>query len=251
MTVSSGGLPGAVSKASQGGVSPQRTQRPPRHFAWRRERSLPSDFSARRDSMCSSRQPKRVTVLCARLCGCALLAVALLFGLMIQVGSAESWVFQPSYFSHDQQGERIAQFAPEPQKAAPYDPTYSTSAYRHTRSSLRGADGSFDHSHIVRTWGRGEYLRPYGEWQFPYRAGATPYGPWGNPQGPWTTPFGSWVNPYGLGRLPWGWWGPRPPAGIGAPGHPGRAPSRGAHRPGSGSAPGPHTGRGGGLRQSP
>ncbi|RMF87186.1 MAG: hypothetical protein D6741_20885 [Planctomycetota bacterium] len=124
---------------------------------------------------------------------------------------ADSWIFQQGYYSHKPTGERIAQYAPKPEPAAPYDPTFQRSAYRHIRSSLRGADGSFDQFHVVETWGRGEYLRPYGEWQFPYRAGATPYGPWGNPRGPWTTPFGAWVNPYGLGRLPWGWGYPYPP----------------------------------------
>ncbi|GAB6165339.1 hypothetical protein JCM19992_13390 [Thermostilla marina] len=124
---------------------------------------------------------------------------------------ADSWVFQQGYYSHKPSGERVAQYAPKPHPTAPYDPTFQRSAYRHIRSSLRGADGSFDQFHVVETWGRGEYLRPYGEWQFPYRAGATPYGPWGNPLGPWTTPFGAWVNPYGLGRLPWGWGYPYPP----------------------------------------
>jgi hypothetical protein len=121
-----------------------------------------------------------------------------------------SWIFRRSSFTHDPAtGDRVVQFAP---KQTPYvrsDPTYRQSAYRHHRSTIR-VGGSADHTHFVETWGAGETIRPYGEWQFPFREGATPYGPWGNPQGPWTTPFGSWVNPYGLGRLPYYYWPPWP-----------------------------------------
>jgi hypothetical protein len=113
-----------------------------------------------------------------------------------------SWIFRASYFTHDPAtGHRVNQFAPEKPAYVRTDPTYQESVYRHSRSGFRVGD-SFDFLHTVETWGQGENIRPYGEWLFPYRAGATPFGPWGNPQGPWTTPFGSWVNPYGLGRLP-------------------------------------------------
>jgi hypothetical protein len=111
---------------------------------------------------------------------------------------AASWIFRHSTYSHDPAtAARVNQYAPEPLSPAPYDPNYLQSGYRHIRSSIRDADGSYDRMHIVQTWGAGEWIRPYGEWQFPYRAGATPYGPWGNRQGPWTLPFDSWVNPYG------------------------------------------------------
>ena len=110
-----------------------------------------------------------------------------------------SWIFQPSYFSHDpDNGKRVAQYAPEPTSYARDDPTYLESGYRHYQMAIVGPDGSADRLHVVQTWGLGELIRPYGEWEFPYRAGATPYGPWGNPQGPWTLPFDSWQNPYGL-----------------------------------------------------
>ena len=125
------------------------------------------------------------------------------------VTEAQSWIFQPSYYSHSPQGERVAQFQPEAAIASPGDPNYMVSGYRHTRSTIRGAE-SYDHLHVVRTWGLGEFLRPYEEWEFPFRPGATPYGPWGNPQGPWTLPFDSWRNPYGLGRLPGLPWWPWP-----------------------------------------
>ncbi len=124
------------------------------------------------------------------------------------VADAEtSWIFKPSRYSHNPAtGVRISQYAPKAPAFAPADPTYLQSGYRHIRSTIRGAHGSADRMHVVQTWGAGEAIRPYGEWQFPYRAGATPYGPWGNPQGPWTLPYESWYNPYGLGQLrhpPW------------------------------------------------
>lgn len=137
--------------------------------------------------------------------------------------SESSWIFRPSTYTHDPAtGDRVAQFAQEKPALVREDPTYEQSAYRHTRSGIRIGD-TFDYLHIVETWGRGEDIRPYGEWLFPFRAGATPYGPWGNPQGPWTTPFGSWVNPYGLGRMPTPPWSPYYPW----PYRPGAAPTPG------------------------
>jgi hypothetical protein len=110
-----------------------------------------------------------------------------------------SWIFQPSYFSHDPaDGKRVAQYIPESPSYARDDPTYLESGYRHYQYAIVGPGGAADRMHVVQTWGLGELIRPYGEWEFPYRAGATPYGPWGNPQGPWTLPFDSWQNPYGL-----------------------------------------------------
>jgi len=111
---------------------------------------------------------------------------------------AGSWVFRQSRYSHDPAtGRHVDQFAPKAPSLAEIDPYYVRSGYRHKRSTLRGADGSADRLHLVETWGAGDSIRPYGEWLFPFRAGATPYGPWGNPQGPWTMPFDSWINPYG------------------------------------------------------
>jgi hypothetical protein len=114
-----------------------------------------------------------------------------------------SWIFRPSYFSHDPDtGKRVVQYAQTPKVYLPYDPTYRESGFHYTQQILRGPYGSVDALHLIQSWGEADQIRPYGEWQFPYRAGATPYGPWGNPQGPWTLPFDSWQNPYGLGRLP-------------------------------------------------
>jgi hypothetical protein len=113
-----------------------------------------------------------------------------------------SWIFAPAQYSHSPTtGERVAQYCPEAPAFTWADDTYMESAYRHSTMNIQVGDTS-DHLHIVQTWGQGLAIRPYGEWEYPFRAGATPYGPWGNPQGPWTLPFDSWRNPYGLGQLP-------------------------------------------------
>lgn len=133
--------------------------------------------------------------------------VTVLFALMPSAAKAEesSWIFQPSYYSHSPvTGQRVVQYQPEQPAFVPYDPTYQQSGYRHDHTSIH-VGNSQDDLHIVQTWG--QPVRPYGEWEYPFRAGATPFGPWGNPQGPWTLPFDSWQNPYGLGRYygsPWG-----------------------------------------------
>lgn len=133
------------------------------------------------------------------------LAFAITLAVSSLAGAAAaqtSWIFRPSYYSHDPGGyTRVEQFATHAPAYAPSDPTYRQSAYRQNRTSIRAGD-SADNMHVVETWGAGESIRPYGEWLYPFRAGATPYGPWGNPQGPWTTPHQSWSNPYGLGQLP-------------------------------------------------
>ena len=111
-----------------------------------------------------------------------------------------SWVFRPGYYTHSPlTGQRVAQYEPERPSIVPTDPTYQESAYRHEL-----IQSGNDWLNLVQTWGAGTALRPYGEWERPYRAGATPFGPWGNPQGPWTLPFDSWQSPYGINRLPYG-----------------------------------------------
>jgi hypothetical protein len=153
--------------------------------------------------------------------------------------AAQSWVFRPAAYSHHPEtGLRVAQFAPERVTYYRADDTYLESGYRHMRSALRGADGSYDYQHIVQTWGLGEYIRPYGEWEYPYRAGATPYGPWGNPSGPWTLPFDSWMNPYGLGKLPNPPWYPFYGPYGGGPGYGGSGYGGPGHGPGYGGGPG-------------
>lgn len=165
-------------------------------------------------------------------------------GLAGNAFAESSWIFRPAEYSHDREtGARVTQFAAPAPAIFRGDPTYQQSAYRHNESSIR-VGNSADHFHVVETWGEGDSIRPYGEWLYPFRAGATPYGPWGNPQGPWTTPFGSWSNPYGLGQLPIPPWvngiavpyGPQAMRPMPAPGQmPG---------PGPMPAPGPTPGQG-------
>jgi len=111
-----------------------------------------------------------------------------------------SWIFHPGYYTHSPvTGQRVAQYEPERASIVPTDPTYQESGYRHQVIQLGN-----ENLNIVQTWGAGTAIRPYGEWERPFRPGATPYGPWGNPQGPWTLPFQSWQNPYGLNRMQYG-----------------------------------------------
>jgi len=144
-----------------------------------------------------------------------IILVSIAFAVPAAQASDVSWIFRPGYYTHSPvTGQRVAQYQPEQPSIVPTDPTYEESGYRH-QIILAGND----RLNIVQTWGAGTAIRPYGEWEFPYRAGATPFGPWGNPQGPWTLPFDSWSNPYGLGHPSHGY-GPTPPgygpAGPGA-----------------------------------
>ena len=105
----------------------------------------------------------------------ALILFAAIAGVAMAARAETRWVFRKSYYSHDpSSGRRVAQYArPAPAYAPPQD-NYRQSGYRHIRRSLR-VGGSADHLHVVQTWGEGENIRPYGEWQFPYRPFATPY----------------------------------------------------------------------------
>jgi hypothetical protein len=53
--------------------------------------------------------------------------------------------------------------------------------YRHIQSVIRSANGeTADYLHVVEQWGPVP-VRPYGEWQFPYRPYSVPYPWWGPP----------------------------------------------------------------------
>jgi hypothetical protein len=104
-----------------------------------------------------------------------------------------SWMFRPGYYTHSPiTGQRVAQYEPERPSIIPTDPTYQESGYRHTYVQL-----GQDHLNIVQTWGAGTAIRPYGEWDRPYRPGATPYGPWYYPSGPRTAPYPYWQDQSG------------------------------------------------------
>jgi len=140
------------------------------------------------------------------------------------------WMFRPGHYSHDRAtGARMGRYQAPPPAYIPDDPTYMRSGYRHNMSRLY-VGGSGDFRHYVETWGQGEMIRPYGEWLYPYRAGATPYSPWwGIPYG---GPGGYYPNPYPYWN-PWhhGGPGPYPPFRQG-----GGARQRGAYPYGPGYA---------------
>ena len=62
----------------------------------------------------------------------------------------------------------MAQYQPEKPAYLRDDDTYMESGYRHMESTLQVGNSS-DHLHVVQTWGQGDLIRPYGEWEFPYR----------------------------------------------------------------------------------
>jgi hypothetical protein len=122
-----------------------------------------------------------------------LAAALVLFGAMAGFGFpalAVDWITAPgAYTHHPYTHERISQFAPGEAAYAPAPLDYETSGYRHMRSTLGVGPGA-DHLHVVERWGRP--VRPYGEWQYPFRPYSTPYPLWGRP-----APF---VGVYSLGN---------------------------------------------------
>ena len=70
------------------------------------------------------------------------------------------------------------------------DDTYQESVFRYNMVTV-GAGSNADHLNIVQTWGQGQFMRPYGEWEYPFRPGATPYSPWPVPF------FNSGLNSFG------------------------------------------------------
>ncbi|MEM9643691.1 MAG: hypothetical protein AAF989_01760, partial [Planctomycetota bacterium] len=94
---------------------------------------------------------------------------------------ATDWLTLPSTYSHDPiSGQRVSQYAPAAQPAAPVEASFRSSGYRQHRSTL-SYGRSADNYHRVETWG--DPVRPYGEWRFPYRPYSTPYPNWGQPYG--------------------------------------------------------------------
>lgn len=103
--------------------------------------------------------------------------------------AAEDWITKQSYYTHDEQGSRVRQYAPIGPFYIHNQADVTRSGYRHTRSSLQFG-GSVDHYHSVEEWG--QPVRPYDEWRFPYR--------------PYSAPYPEWGPPYaglGFGRAPW------------------------------------------------
>lgn len=102
------------------------------------------------------------------------------------------WTTLASTYTHDQQGRRVDRYAMGVEPTTIERPDYQQSGFRHTRSSLQAGTSS-DNFHVVERWGGP--VQPYGEWRYPYRPFAVPYGAWG-PQPPA-------VNVQGAG----GWFG--------------------------------------------
>lgn len=87
------------------------------------------------------------------------------------------WITAPSYYTHDPQlSTRVDQYTPIGPFYTFARTDYLQSGYRQTRSTIR-AGQSMDQMHIVEEWGRP--VRPYGEWQFPFRPYSVPYQLWG------------------------------------------------------------------------
>ncbi|MCG8583398.1 MAG: hypothetical protein MI757_01635 [Pirellulales bacterium] len=84
-----------------------------------------------------------------------------------------STLFDRSYFTHKPHSdERVAQYMPE-QPAYRTEGYYERSAFRYTQSTI-GRGRNADRLNVVETWGRGAEIRPYGEWERPFRRGAQP-----------------------------------------------------------------------------
>ena len=95
-----------------------------------------------------------------------------LYVLLIPVAHASdvSWMFRPSFYTHSPEtGLRVAQYQPERPAYATCDPTYQESGYRHELIQAGN-----DWLNLVQTWGQGTAIRPYGEWEYPFRAARRP-----------------------------------------------------------------------------
>jgi hypothetical protein len=108
--------------------------------------------------------------------------VALSTALMLCAAApGADWITAPSHFTHDPQtGERVDQYTPVGPVYTFARTDFMRSGYRHTASNLQVGRNA-DHMHIVEEWGRP--VRPYGEWQFPFRPYSVPYQLWGPPFG--------------------------------------------------------------------
>ena len=116
--------------------------------------------------------------------------------------AAADWVTAPSFHTHDPAtGMRVVQAAARQPAIASLASQAPRATYRHYESTL-SVGGVRDRIHVVDQ--SGPSVRPYGEWQHPYRPYSVPYAQWG------FTPF--------AGTTPWT---SGPPAGTVSPGNPG------------------------------
>lgn len=139
---------------------------------------------------------------------------------------AAGWVFAPGQYTHSPEtGQRVDQYAQVGPVYIYPDPTYVKSGYRHTRSSSTGRNGARN-LHVVEEWGN--EVRPYGEWQFPFRPYSVPYQLWGEPYAGLAPDVVNYGPIYGRPR------GGQPDRG----GHPGGHGGHGGGYPGHDGGPG-------------
>lgn len=89
---------------------------------------------------------------------------------------AADWTTMASTYTHDQQGQRVDQYAMAVEPQSNERPDFVKSGFRSSRSSLQ-VGFSADHYHTTEQWG--QPVRPYGEWRYPNRPFSVPYGQWG------------------------------------------------------------------------
>ena len=89
---------------------------------------------------------------------------------------AVDWTTMASTYTHDQQGQRVDQYAMAVEPQSNERPDFVKSGFRSSRSSLQ-VGFSADHYHTTEQWG--QPARPYGEWRYPNRPFSVPYGQWG------------------------------------------------------------------------
>ena len=89
---------------------------------------------------------------------------------------AVDWTTMASTYTHDQQGQRVDQYAMAVEPQSNERPDFVKSGFRSSRSSLQ-VGFSADHYHTTEQWG--QPVRPYGEWRYPNRPFSVPYGQWG------------------------------------------------------------------------
>jgi hypothetical protein len=117
------------------------------------------------------------------------LVVLVLSHSVICFARGDDWITAPSYYTHNEAGQRVRQHTPIGPFYIQPRSDYTRSGYHHTRSSLQFG-GSVDHYHTVEEWG--QPVRPYDEWRFPYRPYSVPYDAWG-------APFAGLGHGYGYG----------------------------------------------------
>jgi hypothetical protein len=115
-------------------------------------------------------------------------------GLLSAEVRASDWITAPSTYTHDPRtAERVSQYSPIGPVYVFSNPNRVQSGYRHIASTIRVKDAA-DYLHIVEQWGA-QPVRPYGEWQFPFRPYSVPYSLWGPEYA---------YPPYGYPYLPYG-----------------------------------------------